>query len=287
LAARLGLQVDDISIQGINLATNDLNVASTAMRLARYKLMVVLLLVGLFLLAFMVLVRRHLIHPLQRINKALSTLSVDRPAPEFHASLMLEIQAVEAAIQEQHALLIQNDETRKVLEKLANKDGLTGLMNRRHFMQTAEVELQRAQRYRRAVTVAMADLDYFKKLNDTYGHAAGDAVLRAFADLVQDAVRHSDLVCRYGGEEFAFLFPEIGPAETEKLAERLRVRCAEMDVGLPDGRQIKVSVSIGLADASECPIEIALKRADEALYEAKRLGRNRVVISGEPPAAEA
>ena len=75
-----------------------------------------------------------------------------------------------------------------MLEKLANKDGLTGLMNRRHFMQTAEVELQRAQRYRRAVTVAMADLDYFKKLNDTYGHAAGDAVLRAFADLVQGAV---------------------------------------------------------------------------------------------------
>lgn len=287
LAVRLGSQVDDISIQGINLATNDLNVASTAMKLARYKLMIVLVLVGLFLVAFMVLVRRHLIHPLQRINKALSTLSVDRPAPEFHASLMLEIQAVEAAIQEQHALLIQNDETRKVLEQLANKDGLTGLMNRRHFMQTAEVELQRAQRYRRAVTVAMADLDYFKRLNDTYGHAAGDAVLRAFADLVQEAVRQSDLVCRYGGEEFAFLFPEIEPAETEKLAERLRVRCAEMDVGLPDGRQVKVSVSIGLADASECPIEIALKRADEALYEAKRLGRNRVVISGVPPAAEA
>jgi diguanylate cyclase (GGDEF)-like protein len=128
----------------------------------------------------------------------------------------------------------------------------------------------------------MADLDYFKKLNDTYGHAAGDAVLCAFADLVRDSSRQSDLVCRYGGEEFAFLFPEISPAEAAALAERLRVSCADAEVRLPDGRTVKVTVSMGLADASECPIEIALKRADEALYEAKRLGRNRVELSGPP-----
>lgn len=285
IAARLGMQVDDVSVQGINLANNDLAVATSAMKLARYKLMIALLLVGIFLLVFMVLVRRHLIYPLQRINHALSTLSADRPAPAFKPSTMLEIQAVEESISEHHALLIQNEETRQALEKLANKDGLTGIMNRRHFMQSAEVELQRAQRYRRPVTVAMADLDLFKKLNDTYGHAAGDAVLCAFANLVEDTLRQSDLVCRYGGEEFAFLFPEIGAAETEKLAERLRVRCAAMDVPLPDGRSVKATVSIGLADASECPIEIALKRADEALYEAKRLGRNRVVVSGPPEPA--
>lgn len=285
IAARLGMQVDDVSVQGINLANNDLAVATSAMKLARYKLMIALLLVGIFLLVFMVLVRRHLIYPLQRINHALSTLSADRPAPAFKPSTMLEIQAVEESISEHHALLIQNEETRQALEKLANKDGLTGIMNRRHFMQSAEVELQRAQRYRRPVTVAMADLDLFKKLNDTYGHAAGDAVLCAFANLVEDTLRQSDLVCRYGGEEFAFLFPEIGAAETEKLAERLRVRCAAMEVPLPDGRPVKATVSIGLADASECPIEIALKRADEALYEAKRLGRNRVVVSRPPEPA--
>lgn len=279
IAARLGMLVDDISVQGINLANSDLNVVTNAMQLARYKLIAALLLVVGFLLAFMILVRRHLIHPLQRINEALSTLSAERPAPEFKPSTMREIQVVEDALREHHALLIQNDEARQVLEKLANKDGLTGLMNRRHFMQSAEVELQRAQRYRRPVTVAMADLDFFKKLNDTYGHAAGDAVLRAFADLVRDTLRQSDFVCRYGGEEFAFLFPEIGPLETEKLAERLRARCDAMAVPLPDGRSIKATVSMGLADASECPIEIALKRADEALYEAKRLGRNRVVLS--------
>ena len=281
LAIRLGMQVDDISIQGIDLVSKDLEEATEAMRLARLKLMVALLVVCLSALVFMYLVRRHLIYPLQRIDKALANLSVDRPAPEFHATRMIEIQAIEQTIREHHALLIQNEETRQVLEKLANKDGLTGLTNRRHFMQSAEVELQRAQRYRRPVTVAMADLDLFKRLNDTYGHAAGDAMLCAFADLVQDTLRQSDLVCRYGGEEFAFLFPEIGPAETEKLAERLRFRCAEMEVALPDGRSVKATVSIGLADASESPIEIALKHADEALYEAKRLGRNRVVLSGD------
>lgn len=279
LASRLGVQVDDVSIEGINLATSDLNVAAEAMRLARYKLIIALLLVGLFLLAFIVLVRRHLIQPLQRIDHALSNLSAASPLPDFDTSRMLEIQAVEEAIREHHDLLIQNEQARQVLEKLANKDGLTGLMNRRFFMQSAEAELQRAQRYRRPVTVAMADLDFFKKLNDTYGHAAGDAVLRAFADLVRDSSRQSDLVCRYGGEEFAFLFPEISPAEAAALAERLRASCSDAEIGLPDGRTVKVTVSMGLADASECPIEIALKHADDALYEAKRLGRNRVVLA--------
>ncbi len=282
LSARLGMQIDDVSIEGINLASGELNQALAAMKLARYKLMVVLFLVGFFLVIFIILVRRHLINPLQKIDHALSNLSAEQPEPVFNTSRMLEIQAVEEAIREHHALLIQNEESRQVLEALANKDGLTGLMNRRHFMQAAEMELQRAQRYRRPVTVAMADLDYFKKLNDTYGHAAGDAVLRAFAEQVRETLRQSDLVCRYGGEEFAFLFPEIGPVETGKLAERLRLACAGHAVPLPDGRSVKATVSIGLADASECPIEIALKHADEALYEAKRLGRNRVVIGGCP-----
>lgn len=285
LAARLEALVDDVSIQSVDLVTKDLNVATEAMQLARYKLMVALLLVGLFLVLFVILVRRHLIRPLQAIDRALSNLSALEPPPEFPPTAMLEIQAVEEAIRDQHALLIQSDEARQVLEKLANKDGLTGLMNRRHFMQMAEVELQRAHRYRRSVTVAMADLDYFKKLNDTYGHAVGDLVLRTFAGLVGETLRQSDLICRYGGEEFAFLFPEIPPIDAEKLAERLRASCAETKIELPDGRSVEATVSIGLADASECPIEIALKRADEALYDAKRRGRNQVVLAGEPEMA--
>lgn len=279
LAARLGLLVDDVSIQGINLAHADLNDVGSAMHLARIKLTVALAMVGMFLLLFLVLLRAHLIHPLQRIDLALTNLSVERPAPMFKPAAMVEIQAVETAIGELHASLLQNEEARLALEKLANKDGLTGLTNRRHFMLIADAELQRAQRYQRPVTVGMADLDFFKKINDTYGHAAGDIVLRAFADLMLETFRKSDLVCRYGGEEFAFLFPESGMVETVKLAERFRALCAENDIRLADGRMVRITMSMGLADASDCPIEVALKRADEALYEAKHQGRNRVVVA--------
>lgn len=282
LATRLGLLVDDVSIQGINLAHADLNDVGSAMHLARIKLTVALAMVGLFLLLFLVLLRAHLIHPLQRIDLALTNLSVERPAPMFKPAAMVEIQAVETAIGELHASLLQNEEARLALEKLANKDGLTGLTNRRHFMLIADAELQRAQRYQRPVTVGMADLDFFKKINDTYGHAAGDIVLRAFADLMLETFRKSDLVCRYGGEEFAFLFPESGMVETKKLAERFRALCAENDIRLADGRMVRITMSMGLADASDCPIEVALKRADEALYEAKHQGRNRVVVATAP-----
>lgn len=283
LAARLGLLVDDVSIQGINLATGDLGDVAGAMRLARIKLTVALLVVGLFLVLFLILLRAHLIHPLQRIDQALSNLSVDGPAPAFKPAAMAEIQVVEDAIGELHASLVRNEEARQALEHLANKDGLTGLTNRRHFMQVADAELQRAQRYRRPVTVGMADLDFFKKLNDTYGHAAGDMVLRAFAGLMLETLRQSDLTCRYGGEEFAFVFPESTVDEAARLAERFRENCAEHDIRLTDGRLVRVTLSMGLADASSGSLEAALKLADEALYEAKHQGRNRVVVAGGLP----
>ena len=279
LSTRLGLLVDDVSVQGINLITSDLGEVTTAMNLARVKLTVTLLVVGLFLVLFLILLRAYLIHPLQRIDRALTELGVDRPAPVFHASSMVEIQRVEAAIGELHASLVQNEKARQSLEYLANKDGLTGLANRRHFMLAADAELQRAQRYRRRLAVGMVDLDSFKRLNDTYGHAAGDTVLRTFAGLVQETVRQSDLVCRYGGEEFAFIFPESTVDDAQVLAERLRQGCAELEICLADGRLVGVTLSMGLADASYCTLEEALKQADEALYEAKRRGRNQIVVA--------
>lgn len=279
IASRLSVLVDDVSIQGVNLVNDDLNEVAATMRLARYKLAGALGLVGLFLFFFLVLLRQHLIRPLQVIDRALSTLSVDLPPPVFISSAMSEIQAVEDAIGELHASLLENETARGSLELLANQDGLTGLYNRRHFMALAEAEVQRAKRYLRPVVVGMADLDFFKKLNDTYGHAAGDAVLRALAGLMRESFRQSDLVCRYGGEEFAFVFPESSLAEAHVLAERFRRRCASFAINLPDGREVTVTTSIGLADVGESTLEVALSLADAALYDAKRLGRNQVVLA--------
>lgn len=282
LAKRLNLLVDDVSIHGANLATTDLGQMAGAMREARHKLLLVLLLVGGFLLLLLFLLRKHLVRPLQRIDRALSNLGVDRPEPEFPNAYLAEIHAVETATKRLHKAMVSNEAARHELELLANRDGLTGLMNRRHFMVSAEAEVRRAQRYERPIAVALGDLDFFKRLNDTYGHGAGDVVLRSFAALLLDSVRQSDLVCRYGGEEFAFLFPESSVEQAHTLVERFRQRFSEHDVQLPSGLLVRITLSVGLADASRCPLEIALQRADYALYEAKRLGRNRLIVAAEP-----
>ena len=276
---RLSLLVDDLSIQGASLAVDDLNEMTAVMHQAHIKLIVALITAGIFLVLLMLLLKRHLISPLQEIDHALSSLGVDRPAPEFPAVRLAEIHAVEEATKRLHASLVSNEAARLELEMLANRDGLTGLINRRHFMLMAETELCRAQRYRRPTAVALGDLDYFKQLNDTYGHSAGDAVLRSFAILLSESVRQSDLVCRYGGEEFALLFPESSVEQARVLVERFRQRFSEYDIQLPDGLLVRVTLSIGLADASHSPIEIALQHADSALYQAKRKGRNRVVVA--------
>lgn len=280
LSERLGDHIAALEARADQLASKDLIDVTRKLRESRDKLLFVSVVVGLFLLFFLFALRHFLIHPLQRIDRALNRLAVEGPAPAFKGSVMSEIRTVEAAIGELHAAMQKNEEARKVLETLANKDGLTGLTNRRHFMIAADAELQRAHRYRRPVTIGMADIDFFKKVNDTYGHAAGDSVLQAFAELTRDTLRQSDLVCRYGGEEFAFLLPESPLSEAAQLGERYRARCESADITLPDGRNIRVTMSMGLADASNCALDEALKRADEALYAAKAQGRNRVVVAG-------
>ena len=281
LSRRLSLLVDDVLIEGANLATADLEGAAAAMRLTRYKLMGATALLGGFLLALMILLRRHLLRPLEKVDRALSSLSVDRPAPEFPDGSLAEIHAIEEATKHLHEAMVSHDAARRELQLLANRDDLTGLMNRRHFMESATTELRRAQRYGRSTVVALGDLDFFKSLNDTYGHGAGDTVLRTFAGLLTESLRQSDLVCRYGGEEFAFLFPESTVEQAHILVERFRARCAGHEIQLPDGLVVRVTLSIGLADASDCTIDLALQRADLALYEAKRMGRNRVVVATE------
>ncbi|HCY62931.1 MAG TPA: hypothetical protein DHV59_08915 [Oxalobacteraceae bacterium] len=182
-----------------------------------------------------------------------------------------------------HALGIIRDISERVrmeqeLRQMATTDFLTGLPNRRHFIACLEQLQANMQRQHTAcAAVLMFDLDYFKRINDNYGHAAGDAVLRQVAALVRDQLRKTDSAGRVGGEEFAILLPESDLAGALAFAERLRQSVEQTPLPF-DGREIRVTTSIGVAamDAADACAEAALARADMALYRAKEDGRNRV-----------
>jgi diguanylate cyclase (GGDEF)-like protein/PAS domain S-box-containing protein len=163
------------------------------------------------------------------------------------------------------------------LRRLATTDTLTGLPNRRYFIERMEQELERFHRYHKPVAVLMLDLDHFKQVNDRYGHAQGDAVLCHFAELVKDTLRKIDLVGRLGGEEFAILLPDTDAEGAELYAERLRGRVEESPCQGEQG-SIPFTVSIGLTLFLEQDkgCDPPLARADGALYSAKEKGRNRV-----------
>ncbi|MEW6647926.1 MAG: GGDEF domain-containing protein [Pseudomonadota bacterium] len=137
--------------------------------------------------------------------------------------------------------------------------------------------------FRNRGTSPIIDLDHFKKVNDTHGHAAGDAVLRHVAKLMRDNIRKIDIPGRIGGEEFAILLPGIGPAEARVTAERLRDTIAAASLMLEDGTTIPLTVSIGIAEIlpTDSRIDAPLTRADAALYRAKESGRNRTVVAEE------
>jgi diguanylate cyclase (GGDEF)-like protein len=280
LSSRLSLLADDISTEGVNLASADLQLMSTTMLRSQVKLALVLALVALFLGGFLFLIHRHLIRPLQEMDDALRELRSGQALTPFSTTAMAEIRAVEGAIGQLREVMHENDEARRQLHFLATTDSLTGMFNRRHFMALAEDELRRAHRYGRPICVGMADLDNFKGINDGHGHAVGDRVLQSLAELFGHTLRQSDWVCRYGGEEFAFLFTETTLDEAHRLAERLRQHAAETSIDVGDGSGgLQLTLSLGLADASTGSLEAALGRADTALYAAKEEGRNRVVIA--------
>jgi diguanylate cyclase (GGDEF)-like protein len=160
-------------------------------------------------------------------------------------------------------------------------DDLTGLCNRRHFMETLEKEGGRASRYGTSLVLCMMDVDEFKKVNDTYGHPAGDMVLRELGAMLRKSIRMSDTACRYGGEEFALLLPSTDLREATLQGERLR-RMVETHRFEWEGTPFRLTASFGLArlDYERNPSSaVLLEEADKALYKAKREGKNRVVAS--------
>jgi diguanylate cyclase (GGDEF)-like protein len=165
------------------------------------------------------------------------------------------------------------------LLRLATTDPLTGAANRRSFMERCEAEIHRARRYDRPVSLLMIDVDHFKAVNDTYGHAAGDVVLAAVGEALRQSVRQIDIWGRLGGEEFAVLLVETGLPGAAIVAERIRARFEGMEVSV-GGAAIRFTVSIGCTTvtADTAGLEAALRVADQRMYEAKQSGRNRVVI---------
>lgn len=168
------------------------------------------------------------------------------------------------------------------VERRAKTDALTGLWNRRHFTVELARWLDQADRYATPVSLVMVDVDHFKRVNDTHGHAVGDEVLRHVAALLRDGARTVDTVARLGGEEFALLLPSTDAAGAAEVAERLRATLAARPVRLAGGEALVVTASFGVAGypATTLTRERVVEAADAALYAAKRDGRNRVVVSG-------
>ena len=190
------------------------------------------------------------------------------------------------------AVCVESALTQERLTRAGLTDALTGVHNRRFFEHRGPIEVAQARRYRHPLACLFLDLDSFKHINDSHGHAAGDAVLTAAGGLIQGQLRTGDTVARYGGEEFVVLLPQASAQHAAEIAERIRARIAAKSVVLPSGESIGVTVSIGLAMLADNaaaspsePVELATKMlaaemvaaADQAMYAAKQQGRNRVV----------
>jgi len=162
--------------------------------------------------------------------------------------------------------------------RLTTVDGLTQVYNKRYFLETLEREIGRAQRYQRDLSLIMFDIDHFKKINDSYGHLAGDHVLKHLAMVIKSRIRREDILSRYGGEEFSIILPEIDLENAIQFAEKIR-KLVEKAVFTFEDTEIPVTISIGVTnyDTQQADVSEFIKVADEKLYEAKQAGRNRVV----------
>ena len=212
--------------------------------------------------------------PIKRKDKLLGFINLDAATPNFFETRHLKrLQA----LADQAAIAIENAQLFKEMEKLAITDSLTGLYNRRFFFAFAENEIERSRRYNKDLSIIMMDIDHFKKINDKFGHQIGDQVLKEIAEICLSILRKVDVMCRYGGEEFAVLLPETEVGDAAHAAERMCTAISSLRLKTEKG-DVSVSVSIGVAemDKSRGSFEKLLAAADGALYSAKEAGRNRV-----------
>ncbi len=215
----------------------------------------------------------------RRAARLMADLQQDRP---------LDAAAYDAYLAAQERFLSSLQKVIFSLGELGSSlDHLTGLPNRKAFLDALRTEVVRAVRQGHPTCLVYADIDFFKAINDTHGHPAGDEVLRAVARCFVDTVRRYDLVARYGGEEFVFCLPETTLAEGLRVMERVRTTLAGWPILLEDGRSLYVTASFGLAELDpRRSLRDNLQRADRALYRAKRAGRNRCHAWRDEPSIE-
>jgi diguanylate cyclase (GGDEF)-like protein len=220
----------------------------------------------------------YLCVPLVAHGETLGIVTIKCPDAET-AAMAEDREAAVLSLGEMAAMAIAGLRLRHKLESQSIRDGMTGLFNRTFMEVALERELQRANRQGKPVAVMMVDVDHFKEFNDTFGHEAGDMVLREVAENLRRAVRGEDIVCRYGGEEFVVILPEVGMGAARERAEALRRRVGELALRLYGRPLREVTISIGVAIYPENADtwEGLLRHADRALYAAKNNGRNRVV----------
>jgi diguanylate cyclase len=218
-----------------------------------------------------------------RLAAATTSLNQDRDVEcvvarivEANAWLQDQLVTAQKTIRQQAVEL-----ERRMVE--ANSDGLTNIANRRAFDMELQRHLARWQRHGSVFTLIMLDIDHFKNVNDRYGHLAGDAVLRATAELIKDNIREVDFVARFGGEEFAIILCEADHHSALLIADRIRKTISTAEVPW-EGNALSVTVSVGVAALSRFDdVETLIKRADEAMYIAKREGRNRTALASHTP----
>lgn len=229
---------------------------------------------------------------LERINAGerhnlSSTLEVDQPHRDGHliptevvATLLFDETGQPKTILGISRDISERRKAEEILIRLTQTDELTGLANRRHFMQSAEQELARAARYGGDLSLMMMDIDHFKKINDTYGHQTGDLVIQAMAKVCRETLRECDIIGRIGGEEFAIVLPQTAGPQALEVAERLRQAIADTSVPMNHGKPLQFTASIGVAvlGDSRTNVDTLLGFADSALYEAKGDGRNLVRV---------
>ena len=281
----------NISIDAAVTASNgNAEIASNA---KSAMVMVAMAMGGLILLfvAGIHFVRRAVVEPIIRVTRNLEQVKATHRPALLRREWLRELDNIAIAVEafgaalariSQYTIDLEQEITERQkaqaqLLELATTDSLTGLHNRRYFMESASQELDRARRYQTPLSLLLLDADHFKSVNDRYGHPVGDQALQALAIIGRRVLREVDLFARIGGEEFAILLPQTDHAAARNVAERLRQAIIDQPIATEDG-PLRLTVSLGLTSLGSAPADLdeLLRRADVALYQAKQNGRNRV-----------